>query len=369
MSESNERSKDEASEATPQARRRLPVWKRLVISLVIMVLLIALMEAVLSIAAAIYYPRMTRTDPRFGWTYVETEHPVTRRFVVLGGKDIVYSMSINSDGFRDEDFAKRPDWLQIMVLGDSITFGLEADQEDLFCAKLEERLKDYLGTPKVDVMNFGITGFTTCQEALIVDEYVEKYSPNAVAIMLSSFNDFQDNANYSTSSRFRPHFRLDGDGLALYRDAPRLERIKAWFRDHSTIYFILSQRLPPFRAAMEASLDYTDEQKVELMRRILERIQGVCAAHGIPMFVFYMQNEESSLDRRDAIAAFCEANGIEFHEFPLWKRPGFTGNHHWGPEGHQKTTDVMFDVLSAHPLVRSRIGAGSNEPSTPPASN
>ena len=89
---------------------------------------------------------------------------------------------INGDGVRDRDFplAKPAGVFRIAAVGDSCTFGLGLELEDTWPKQLERELRRT--RPQVEVINFGVMGYNTPQEAERIQDKVLKYDPDLVII-------------------------------------------------------------------------------------------------------------------------------------------------------------------------------------------
>src|SRR5262249_4655824 len=83
------------------------------------------------------------------------------------GEDKSY-IKINSDGMRDVEhrLEKAPHMLRVAVLGDSYAEGFNVQFDETFAAVLEKDLARCPGNAgkKVEVLNFGCTGYGTAQE-------------------------------------------------------------------------------------------------------------------------------------------------------------------------------------------------------------
>ncbi len=104
-----------------------------------------------------------------------------------------WEFKINSRGFRNtEEFAyENPDSiLRVLSLGDSHTLGYEARQEYTFSAVLERYLRCH-GRP-AQVMNAGVSGWSTEEELVFLQEEGIKYHPDFVVIGYYG-NDLVDN--------------------------------------------------------------------------------------------------------------------------------------------------------------------------------
>lgn len=96
---------------------------------------------------------------------------------------------LNSLGFRFSEVpaAPRPDVLRIACLGDSITFGMGVHERDTFAAQLQHRLETACDVP-VEVLNFGMIGYSTFEESALYSQVVTLYRPQMV-ILTMFWND------------------------------------------------------------------------------------------------------------------------------------------------------------------------------------
>jgi hypothetical protein len=122
-------------------------------------------------------------------------------------------VKINSAGFRDlERTSKKPeDTVRLAVLGDSYAEAMQVALEKSFWARLEGRLNvcRAFGRKKAEVLNFGVSGYGTGQELLVLKNRVLAYSPDIVLLAFTTGNDIRD--NYKPLPRYiplRPFFLL-----------------------------------------------------------------------------------------------------------------------------------------------------------------
>jgi lysophospholipase L1-like esterase len=89
---------------------------------------------------------------------------------------------INADGIRDREYtlAKPAGTFRIAAVGDSCTFGLGLELEDTWPKQLERELQR--SNARVEVINFGVMGYNTPQEAERIQDKVLKYSPDLIII-------------------------------------------------------------------------------------------------------------------------------------------------------------------------------------------
>lgn len=98
----------------------------------------------------------------------------------------VWRIALNDEGFRSAPFseAKRPGVLRVACIGDSWTFGMNVDQNEMFPARLEALLKAHppAAARDAEVMNFGILGYTSFQGLQLFKTRVLDFHPDVVVI-------------------------------------------------------------------------------------------------------------------------------------------------------------------------------------------
>lgn len=145
---------------------------------------------------------------------------------------------INSAGFRDREHALRkpPNTFRIAVLGDSYAEALQVPLEKTFWSVLERELHtcDVFAGKTVEVLNFGVSGYGTAQELLVLRHYVWDYEPDLVLLAFTTGNDVQNNYPPLEPVKARPFFHLKNDRLELdtsFREHPDyLKAHSGWTR-------------------------------------------------------------------------------------------------------------------------------------------
>jgi lysophospholipase L1-like esterase len=201
--------------------------------LVVLSVIVALMGA--EVALRVGRVRLTgstfRPDSVLGWSL--------RPGAVAWEADEGVALSvINSHGFRDvpRSVVKPHGMFRIAVLGDSYTEARQVDVSETYVALTETLLAERGCTGKsVEVLNFGIGGFGTAQELLLLRQRVWQFEPDVVVLQFYAGNDLFNNSralNVSSPER-TPYFVLEEDRLVLddsFRHAgtydPRYIRLK-----------------------------------------------------------------------------------------------------------------------------------------------
>ncbi|HYY43173.1 MAG TPA: SGNH/GDSL hydrolase family protein, partial [Pyrinomonadaceae bacterium] len=175
-------------------------------------------------------------------------------------------VSINCQGLRDREhaFQKPPNTLRIAVVGDSYAEALQVPVADAFWAVLEDKLQACaaLGGRKVEVINFGVSGYGTAQELITLEQQVWAYQPDVVLLAVTTNNDITDNARALKKTDEIPYFVLRNGQLTL-DDSFRtnrafrlrnswLNRAGRWLRDSLRVIQAIHQTQHALKARLDA---------------------------------------------------------------------------------------------------------------------
>ncbi|TAE70092.1 MAG: SGNH/GDSL hydrolase family protein [Oscillatoriales cyanobacterium] len=142
-------------------------------------------------------------------------------------------VQVNSDGLRDREHTKTkpPNTLRVAVLGDSFTEAIQVPVEQTFWSKLERKLGNcgaVKGRKKVEVINFGVQGYGTAQELMMLRKKVWDYSPDIVVLAFFIGNDVINNSPQLEYDHYRPFFVYDASGKLVpdmsFRNLPPIAR-------------------------------------------------------------------------------------------------------------------------------------------------
>jgi len=114
---------------------------------------------------------------------------------------------INARGFRGPEVLKeKPAGVfRVLGLGDSFTLGRGVREEDTYLRQLE-RLLNRSGQGKFEVLNFGVEGYNTPDEAALLEGRGLEYQPDLVLVGYY-LNDAGLALNYWERERFWPGLR------------------------------------------------------------------------------------------------------------------------------------------------------------------
>lgn len=133
-----------------------------------------------------------------------------------GGEGKSY-VRINATGFHDKDwFLKKPEGAyRIAILGDSFVEALQLPPEQNFLSVMVRRLghSPAMRGKRVEVLNFGVSGYGTAQEYILLKDRVLAYAPDLIVLALFTDNDIANNSKALFPAPPRPYFIWKKDAL------------------------------------------------------------------------------------------------------------------------------------------------------------
>jgi len=203
-----------------------PTRKELIWAGAMLVSLALLFEAGLRVTHAQFEPQLYEPNRERGWTLragaggvvsAETRQPV----------------QINGHGFRDRErnYEKPDGTVRIAVLGNSWTEALQVPLEKSYPAIVGQELTEngcFAGM-HVEVLNFGVAGYSTAQELLVLRQEVWRYSPDFVLLAFYPARDIANNVrelNNAASPEQSPYYVYREGQLVeddAFRELPALQ--------------------------------------------------------------------------------------------------------------------------------------------------
>jgi len=211
-----------------------PTRKELILAAAVFLALPLLMEAGLRIAGTQFEPQLYEPNRDRGWTL----RPNASGVVTAENKQEV---RINSLGFRDRErrYDKPEGTVRIAVLGNSWTEALQVPLEKTYPAVLEGELrrKGCFGGKQLEVLNFGVAGYSTSQELLALQQEVWKYKPDVVLLAFYPARDIANNVrelNNAANPEQSPYYAYrDGKLIedTAFRGMPALQSRQISFQE------------------------------------------------------------------------------------------------------------------------------------------
>jgi lysophospholipase L1-like esterase len=176
---------------TPLARKLVYVSILVVLQGVVALVLLEVAARVFDPIGISYYPNTA--------AYMDTmilEEPIGyRNRPSLQGTYYTQPVTINSLGLRHPEIALAPDpsRYRILLMGDSVVFGVGVSDEDTISAQLQAILREKVGAIKgreIEVINMGVISYNTEQELIQYKSLGVELKPDLVLLMFSN-NDIE----------------------------------------------------------------------------------------------------------------------------------------------------------------------------------
>jgi hypothetical protein len=261
------------TESVPVKKSKPPLRVRVAVVLLSVVFALLVFELFLRVIN-FSYPTFYRPDAVLGYAL----EPGAEGWQTKEGRAYV---RINSDGLRDREHAKpKPaNVLRVALLGDSYAEALQVDWQDALPPLLERRLGacPAVAGRAVEVVNFGVSGYSTAQELLTLRERVWDYSPDVVLLLVTTNNDVTDNVRAYKEADDIPYLVEREGGLALdnsFREefkfrlrTSAVARVGRWLYSHLRFVQALQKARHVFKARLAQRRDRQLAEEAERARR------------------------------------------------------------------------------------------------------
>jgi len=190
--------------------------------LLIMIVVAGLLECILRLGH-VYQTGFERNEGRYKSYYhspYRTHYPtLSQQYTVCSTPEFTYAVSINSNGFRDREWAvAKTTKNRIMVLGDSFAEGVGAPGDSTWPVLLENILNT--DTTIAEVFNAGVSGSDPVFQHRLFQHKLSAFSPDLL-LMSINFSDIHEIITRGGEERFlsdgRVGFRRGPDWEPLYR--------------------------------------------------------------------------------------------------------------------------------------------------------
>lgn len=271
----------------------------LILSFVVFFIIAEIIVRSLYKQETVLFPRY-HTDAKYGEFTLRKIRPNSEFWHT--SRDGSWKFNTNSKGFRNyKDFTyEKPEGVvRVLSIGDSHTQGYEVRQDYTFSAVIEKYLN--LHGVKSEVINAGVSGFSTAEELLFLENEGIKYKPDVVVLGFFA-NDYEDNlkANF---------FKLDENGKLVINKKEHIPGVRIqniiyeiplvkWMSENSYFYSVMFNTTWLFfksklaKNAAEQVAEYAVPTKTEhsdyqtfLTAALIKRMYNFCKDNNIKLIV------------------------------------------------------------------------------------
>jgi lysophospholipase L1-like esterase len=280
--------------------------------------------------------------------------------------------TINAHGYRGRALpAEKNVQTRVVVLGDSIGFGLEVGDEQTFSNVLDER-------NDVEVANLAVQGYDPGQELIKLEREALPLKPDVVVLALCLNNDFADAALpvFLYDGRHpKPFFRIEDGALVQHSEQLRLSlrhRLGLALSEHSRLYGLVAARRAAAVATPVAEVEHWSRRMKEalddraaavgLTARLLGQMAEDCRKAGVEFVVLAFpdkptfRGDTSWLDELRATPSLHGVTTVDMAErfrgrSLLFRDVALDGIGHLSVKGHQVAAEIIHDVLTERGLM------------------
>ncbi len=326
-------------------------------------------------------PGMVQYDPDLGWKLTpgwSGRHD---------NAEFSASYSINALGLRNDApvQVRIPGNRLTLVVGDSFTFGLGVNDDATFVHQLNAS-----HPPGTSFSNASMPGFSTDQQALLIEQRLLSLTPDRILLVVYLGNDLFDNLRpfpLQVSSA-KPYFAVTEKGLELrnhpvpkQRKPPSSgpeglvaavwgEDIAQWpwrtrLEQQSELFRVFSQQLllqSDYRAVLRTRF----KPETDLFQKIMDEIATACQKRGVKLVIVTLAGRSFVTDPgsvsaqyqelfRDQVVSYAKARQIEAIDvaglmqasFKQQRKDWFYPNDgHLNPAGHKVVAELLQARLS-----------------------
>jgi lysophospholipase L1-like esterase len=298
---------------------------------------------------------------------------------VLTGSDFQATFHTDGHGFRGP--WPWPEQVEILTLGDSLTFGYGVEDEEAWPALLAQAF------PRLRVLNLGLIGASPEQYVRIYETFGPLLRPKLVVVGFFADNDFSDTIFFHQWVQAGSH----GNYLD-WRDFDRHGPVKGFLQRHSSLVHLLllardvynhrrvsEPRLLTLGSNTQLQLQPSaflartrgatpDQPAFQQVVQALTRLQALTTAQGTQLLIVFQPSKErvympflgeSLPDPSAPLRAVLEAQGIPtlevFPAFQLHATTGaqlfFTADSHPNRQGYRLIAQEVLTYLTHHAAV------------------
>jgi len=247
----------------------------------------------------------------------------------------------NSKGFRDSEHLVngKP---SIVFSGDSFVWGFDVEETERFTEKIQQAL------PGWNIYNFGVSGYGTDQEYLLLKSQWDFYRPKIFFLVFCTDNDEDDNSsNMRYGGYFKPYFIVKGNDLELKGvPVPRTENF--FFGAHKIlsksylVRLIVKAYFKRYGAPVVLVPNPTQAIIVKMNKFVRDKGS---------VFIVGLETRHPILEK------FFESEKIPYVNLENPYRYPVFG--HWTPEGHRYVSKKILEFL-----IQNKFIVGNPNPSS-----
>ena len=272
---------------------------------------------------------------------------------------------VNPAGFRDrERVLDKPDPVyRIAVLGDEYSEAMPVALRDTWWWQLEPKLQhcDFKPGKLVEVLNFGVGGYGTAQELILLQSGVMRYAPDLVLLQFAP-DDVIDNSFALAANKLRPFYFLDAHGVPRidesFAESPSfLRRMQTRYRlaaeigDHTRAFQLVRELarlsfIPPAHAEPDVASGPLYDDAWRLTEALITKAADYTRRNGAEFVLLAIPPARQAAQPMEPIDARLAALGDKLHVQVISLGGSLASAYYahtggWTTEGHHAAASAI----------------------------
>ena len=307
--------------------------------------------------------RFWKYDPLLGWAHQPGQEGIfeTPQFRTV--------VRINENGLRDREhsYERQNDIERILVLGDSFAWGYGVEESERFSQRLEDKLR-------AEVINAGVSGYSTDQELLWYRNEGIKYETDLVIVVLAG-NDVGDNDQLLVNTiYYKPKFVIEEDqlvpiGYPVSKTSPQGRFIYSLSQRSALAYFLVQRYFDLLSLYSKSKVDSdhanpqvsdltAEREPFKLTIALLDEIRNIAESRKAKFMIVTTDrwwNHPSGETYKDFVTTMRSEG---FLVLDVESMPGFDpeemlipNDGHWNQSGHEFVAEKIAGLIEMHQLL------------------
>ena len=329
------------------------------VSLVVAIAVLALGGEIATRAFYLYQAQVSKEklftiialDDQYGWLPV-ADYAFAGELRDGAGNPYPVEISTDERGFRQYGDPGETRRKKVLFLGDSYTQAMHVSDDKTYFGLLADELD-------IEVFAYGVEGYGTLQEYMVLDRFIDEIQPDAVVIQLcpndivNNHPDLERNSTLNRMGLRRPYLI---DGRIVYETAAPLPRLREFAARYSRLLYVIIRQVDRLLARPGESIERVIRvqgmehplfrQSVDITGQVLTMIRARVPP-STPVYAFSSDwgrpfHPEFKRIAREAGVEFIDGNGRALR---LAEDRGVAtraaDNAHWNNAGHRIVADVL----------------------------
>ncbi len=280
-------------------------------------------------------------DSLLGWSQIPN---VKAKF---NHPEFSVDVRINSKGLRDDEYSYvRSDKNRALILGDSFAWGFGVDEKHRFSELLDSKL------PNWEIINAGISGYSTVQQLLYFQNEGYKYEPDMVILLLFE-NDLVENTLETIYWHNKPYAVLEKEKVVIENLPVLMQSVYQKFRAFLKANFYTTTFLfNAINSIIGVPSKYpsdADEKNYAITEGLLKIIKEECEENNSEFLLVSIPLPE---DKNNRLANFCKEQDIYYlslsKTFENKSNYLIKSDGHWNAYGHKIVSEAIHDYKKSN---------------------